>query len=58
MFLHGEPYQPKSVDDARAKGIDTVYQDLALINELSVYHNLRCAARRCIGRSRSSPTVR
>jgi simple sugar transport system ATP-binding protein len=40
MFLHGEPYQPKSVDDARAQGIDTVYQDLALIDELSVYHNL------------------
>src|SRR6202161_954441 len=40
MFLHGEPYEPKSVDDARAKGIDTVYQDLALIDELSVYHNL------------------
>src|SRR5271156_7006946 len=40
MSLHGEPYQPKSVDDARAKGIDTVYQDLALIDELSVYHNL------------------
>jgi simple sugar transport system ATP-binding protein len=40
MFLHGEPYEPKSVDDARAKGIETVYQDLALIDELSVYHNL------------------
>jgi simple sugar transport system ATP-binding protein len=40
MFLHGEPYEPKSVDDARAQGIDTVYQDLALIDELSVYHNL------------------
>jgi simple sugar transport system ATP-binding protein len=40
MFLHGQPYEPKSVDDARAKGIDTVYQDLALIDELSVYHNL------------------
>lgn len=40
MWLHGEPYQAKSVDDARAKGIDTVYQDLALIDELSVYHNL------------------
>ncbi len=40
MFLHGEPYRPKSVDDARAQGIDTVYQDLALIDELSVYHNL------------------
>ena len=40
MFLHGQPYQPKSVDDARSKGIDTVYQDLALIDELSVYHNM------------------
>jgi simple sugar transport system ATP-binding protein len=40
MWLKGEPYQPKSVDDARAHGIDTVYQDLALVDELSVYHNL------------------
>jgi simple sugar transport system ATP-binding protein len=40
MFLHGQPYQPRSVDDARSKGIDTVYQDLALIDELSVFHNL------------------
>ena len=40
MFLHGEPYAPKSVDDSRAKGIETVYQDLALIDELSVYHNM------------------
>jgi ABC-type sugar transport system ATPase subunit len=40
MVLHGAPYEPKSVDDARSKGIDTVYQDLALIDELSVYHNL------------------
>jgi len=40
MFLHGRPYEPKSVDDARTRGIDTVYQDLALIDELSVYHNL------------------
>jgi simple sugar transport system ATP-binding protein len=40
MWLKGEPFQPKSVDDARSHGIDTVYQDLALIDELSVYHNL------------------
>ncbi len=40
MFLHDQPYEPKGVDDARAKGIDTVYQDLALIDELSVYHNM------------------
>ena len=30
----------KSVDDARALGIDAVYQDLALVNQLSVYHNM------------------
>ncbi len=40
MFLHGQPFEPKSVDDARAHGIETVYPDLALIDELSVYHNL------------------
>jgi simple sugar transport system ATP-binding protein len=40
MFLHGKPYEPKSVDDARMQGIDTVFQDLALIDELSVYHNM------------------
>ncbi len=40
MFLHGQPYAPKSVDDARAHGIEAVYQDLALIDELSVFHNL------------------
>ncbi len=40
MWLKGESYAPKSVDDARSHGIDTVFQDLALINELSVYHNL------------------
>jgi simple sugar transport system ATP-binding protein len=40
MWLKGEPFTPKSVDDARAHGIDTVFQDLALIDELSVYHNL------------------
>jgi simple sugar transport system ATP-binding protein len=40
MFLHDKPYEPRSVDDARAAGIETVYQDLALIDELSVFHNL------------------
>jgi simple sugar transport system ATP-binding protein len=40
MWVKGEPYAPKSVLDARAHGIDTVYQDLALINELTVYQNL------------------
>jgi ABC-type sugar transport system ATPase subunit len=40
MWLKGEPYGPKTVDDARKHGIDVVYQDLALVDELSVYHNL------------------
>jgi simple sugar transport system ATP-binding protein len=40
MWLKGEPYTPRSVDEARAHGIDTVFQDLALVDELSVYHNL------------------
>jgi ABC-type sugar transport system ATPase subunit len=40
MWLKGEPYAPKSVDEARSRGIDTVYQDLALVDQLAVYHNL------------------
>jgi len=40
MFLKGEPYEPRSVDHARTLGIDTVYQDLALVDELSVFHNM------------------
>jgi ABC-type sugar transport system ATPase subunit len=40
MFLRGEPYDPHSVDQARKLGIDAVYQDLALIDELSVFHNM------------------
>ena len=40
MVLKGEPYEPRSVDQARSLGIDTVYQDLALIDELSVFHNM------------------
>jgi ABC-type sugar transport system ATPase subunit len=40
MWCKGEDYAPKSVDDARKHGVDTVFQDLALINELTVYHNM------------------
>jgi simple sugar transport system ATP-binding protein len=40
MFLNGESYEPHSVDHARKLGIDTVYQDLALVDELSVFHNM------------------
>jgi simple sugar transport system ATP-binding protein len=40
MFLRGEPYEPHSVDQARKLGIDAVYQDLALVDELSVFQNM------------------
>jgi simple sugar transport system ATP-binding protein len=40
ILVGGEEIVLRSVDHARAVGIDTVYQDLALVNELSVYHNM------------------
>jgi ABC-type sugar transport system ATPase subunit len=40
MWLKQETYAPKSVDDARAHGFDTVFQDLALVDQLTVYQNL------------------
>jgi simple sugar transport system ATP-binding protein len=40
IILNGQEVVLKSVDHARSLGIDAVYQDLALINELSVYHNM------------------
>ena len=40
ILVDGEEVALRSVDHARSLGIDTVYQDLALVNELSVYHNM------------------
>ena len=40
MALRGEPYEPRSVDQARSLGVDTVYQDLALVDELAVFQNM------------------
>jgi simple sugar transport system ATP-binding protein len=40
IFLNGEEVKFTSVTQARAAGIDVVYQDLALINQLTVYHNM------------------
>jgi ABC-type sugar transport system ATPase subunit len=40
LFIQGEPVTLRSVDDARQRGIETVYQDLALINDLPVYLNM------------------
>jgi ABC-type sugar transport system ATPase subunit len=40
IILNGQEVTLKSVDQARALGIDVVYQDLALIDQLTVYHNM------------------
>ncbi len=40
IFIEGEEVQLKSVSQAQSMGIRTVYQDLALVNDLSVYHNM------------------
>jgi simple sugar transport system ATP-binding protein len=40
IFVDGEKVQFRSVDHARSLGIDTVYQDLALVPTLSVAHNM------------------
>ena len=40
IFVHGEEVQLRSVTHARELGIDTVFQDLALVPGLSVYHNM------------------
>jgi simple sugar transport system ATP-binding protein len=40
IMVNGQEVSLKSVDHARSLGIDAVYQDLALINQLSVYHNM------------------
>ncbi len=40
IYIDGEPVEISSVVHARSLGIDTVYQDLALVDELSVFHNV------------------
>src|ERR1044071_7341857 len=40
ILVDGEEVALRGVDHARSLGIDTVYQDLALVNQLSVYHNM------------------
>jgi simple sugar transport system ATP-binding protein len=40
IYLEGEEVSFRSVQHARQHGIETVFQDLALVDELSVYHNL------------------
>jgi ABC-type sugar transport system ATPase subunit len=40
IFLDGRQVTFRSVDHARSLGIDAVYQDLALINQLTVFQNM------------------
>ncbi|HUB44102.1 MAG TPA: ATP-binding cassette domain-containing protein [Acetobacteraceae bacterium] len=40
LFVDGREVALGSVDHARSLGIECVYQDLALANSLSVYHNM------------------
>jgi simple sugar transport system ATP-binding protein len=40
LYFQGREIELRSVSHARALGIEPVYQDLALINELNVYRNM------------------
>src|SRR5947209_2038737 len=40
IIYQGKEVHFGSPSEARAHGIQTVYQDLALVNDLSVYHNM------------------
>jgi simple sugar transport system ATP-binding protein len=40
LLIDGDEVNLRSVSQARALGIQTVFQDLALVPELSVYHNM------------------
>ncbi|HEY7077484.1 MAG TPA: ATP-binding cassette domain-containing protein [Solirubrobacteraceae bacterium] len=40
IFVRGAPVELRSVDHARSLGIDCVYQDLALVDQLNVWQNM------------------
>ncbi len=40
LYFEGKPVTLRSVAQARALGVEAVYQDLALINQLNVYQNM------------------
>jgi simple sugar transport system ATP-binding protein len=40
LYFDGRPVQLRSVSQARALGVEAVYQDLALVNQLNVYQNM------------------
>ena len=49
ISLDGQEVRLRSVSHARSLGIETVYQDLALVPELSVYHNMFLKRERMLG---------
>jgi simple sugar transport system ATP-binding protein len=49
ILVNGQEVRLRSVTQARALGIETVYQDLALVNELTVYHNMFLKRERVLG---------
>jgi ABC-type sugar transport system ATPase subunit len=49
IYVGGEPVDFRSVEDARKHGIETVFQDLALVDELSVYQNLFLNREKTVG---------
>jgi len=40
LYFDGRPVQLRSVSQARALGVEAVYQDLALVNQLNVFQNM------------------
>ena len=58
IFLNGDEVTLRSVDHARSLGIEAVYQDLALINQLSVYHNMFLNRERVRGPLMSNKSMR
>ena len=40
LYFEGEPVHLRSVSHARQLGVEAVYQDLALVNQLNVYQNM------------------
>jgi simple sugar transport system ATP-binding protein len=58
ILLDDQQVTFKSVDHARSLGIDVVYQDLALVNQLSVYHNMFLNRERVRGLLLSNRTMK
>ncbi len=49
IYVNGEQVRLRSVTHARSLGIETVYQDLALVNDMTVYHNMFLKREKTLG---------